>query len=65
MVNFQLNDPSIESQWRALILFGRNSASYKFAFAKSLLELADKETTRIRLQDLAVPNTKNWFSACS
>lgn len=62
MVNFQLNDPSIESQWRALILFGRNSASYKFAFAKSLLELADKETTRIRLQDLAVPFSKNLIA---
>jgi hypothetical protein len=62
MVNFQLNDPSIESQWRALILFGRNSASYKFAFAKSLLELADKETTRIRLQDLAVPFIKNLIA---
>jgi hypothetical protein len=52
---FQINDPSIESQWRALILFGKNSATYKFAFAKALLELIDKEKTNISLQDLAKP----------
>jgi hypothetical protein len=23
-VKFQINDPSIESQWRAIILFGKN-----------------------------------------
>ena len=47
MINFQLNDPSLESQWRAIILFGRNSATYKFAFAKSLLELVNNETAII------------------
>ena len=26
MTNFQVKDPSIESQWRAIILFGKNSA---------------------------------------
>lgn len=59
MVKFQENDPSLESQWRALILFGKNSATYKFAFAKSLLELVDEETTRISLKDLAVPFSRN------
>jgi len=59
MVKFQENDPSLESQWRALILFGKNSATYKFAFAKSLLELVDQETTRISLKDLAVPFSRN------
>ena len=43
MIAFQANDPSLESQWRALILFGKNSATYKFAFAKSLLEIVEKE----------------------
>nr|WP_121272499.1 HNH endonuclease domain-containing protein [Pedobacter schmidteae] len=52
---FQINDPSLESQWRALILFGKNSATYKFAFAKSLINLMDSQTTNIRLTDLAVP----------
>ena len=59
MTRFQLNDPSLESQWRAIILFGKNSATYKFAFAKSLLELVNKETTRISLQELAIPFSKN------
>jgi hypothetical protein len=52
---FQINDPSLESQWRALILFGKNSATYKFAFAKSLIDLIDNQTTTISLTDLAVP----------
>lgn len=59
MTNFQINDPSLESQWRALILFGKNSATYKFAFAKSLLELVDNETTKISLTDLSKPFSKN------
>ncbi|TCC97125.1 HNH endonuclease family protein [Pedobacter hiemivivus] len=52
---FQINDPSLESQWRSLILFGKNSATYKFAFAKSLIHLIDNQTTSISLADLAVP----------
>ena len=59
MTEFQINDPSLESQWRALILFGKNSATYKFAFAKSLLELIEKETTSISLNDLARPFSRN------
>lgn len=59
MTQFQINDPSLESQWRALILFGKNSATYKFAFAKSLLELVNKETTKISLTELAQPFSKN------
>jgi len=59
MTEFQINDPSIESQWRALILFGKNSATYKFAFAKSLLELIEKETTSISLKELARPFSRN------
>ena len=58
-VNFQINDPTLESQWRAIILFGKNSATYKFAFAKSLLELIEKERTKISLQDLSIPFANN------
>jgi len=29
-----------EAYWRSIVLFGGNVASYKFALAKSLLELA-------------------------
>ena len=59
MVQFLINDPSLESQWRALVLFGKNTATYKFAFAKSLLELVEKETTSITLKELAVPFSRN------
>jgi hypothetical protein len=52
---FQINDPSIESQWRALILFGKNSATYKFAFAKALLGLIKEQKTKISLSELAIP----------
>lgn len=58
-INFQDNDPTLESQWRSLILFGKNSATYKFALAKSLLELVRNEQTKITLQDLAIPFSKN------
>jgi hypothetical protein len=52
---FQINDPSIESQWRAIILFGKNSATYKFAFAKALLELIDRQKNKISLEELSIP----------
>ena len=55
MTLFQINDPSIESQWRSLILFGKNSATYKFAFAKSLLEVVEYQKTTISLDDLSIP----------
>jgi hypothetical protein len=58
-VNFRQNDPSLESQWRAIILFGKNSATYKFSFAKSLLEFVEKGQTRISLNELAVPFSKH------
>lgn len=59
MVKFQVNDPSLESQWRAIILFGKNSATYKFAFAKTLLELVEQEKTTANLTDLAEPFSRH------
>jgi hypothetical protein len=59
MIKFQQNDVSLESQWRAIILFGKNTATYKFAFAKSLLEIIEKENTRISLTDLSVAFANN------
>jgi hypothetical protein len=55
LTKFQINDPSIESQWRAIILFGKNSATYKFAFAKALLEVIELQKTTIPLSDLSIP----------
>ncbi len=59
MIQFQVEDPSLESQWRAIILFGKNSATYKFAFAKALLELVSEEKTRVSLKELADPFSRN------
>lgn len=56
---FQINDPSLESQWRAIILFGKNSATYKFAFAKSILELLELGKSTMSLIDLADPFSRN------
>lgn len=59
MTRFQEMVPTLDSYWRSIILIGRNVASYKFALAKSLYELAEKETTFISLEDLAKPFSKN------
>jgi hypothetical protein len=52
-------NPTREDYWRSVILFGRNVASYKFALAKSLLELATDEPNFIRLDQLAVPFSRH------
>jgi len=59
MPQFIETKPTNETLWRAIILFGRNVASYKFALGKALLELADAETTFIKLEDLAEPFSKH------
>jgi len=56
---FQNEYPSIESYWRAIVLFGKNVASYKFALATSLLELAPQGKTIITLEELAEPFSRN------
>jgi len=49
---YELN-PSHENYWRAIILFGRNVASYKFALAKSLYDLRNSSDDLVLLDDLA------------
>jgi HNH endonuclease len=51
-------DPKLEDYWRAIILFGKNVACYKFALAKSLLELAPQGKTTITLEELAEPYSR-------
>jgi hypothetical protein len=51
--DFLYQDSKIESFWRGLILFGQNSASYKFAFAKSLLELKAESGKALKLHEIA------------
>lgn len=55
---FKEQFPSLESYWRSIILFGLNVASYKFALAKSLLEIAPTGKTSITLQELAEPYSR-------
>ena len=52
MKHFYEVTPTVENYWRAIILFGRNSASYKFALAKSLFDLR-QSSGLIKLEDLA------------
>lgn len=53
MSRFYEIDPSLENYWRAIILFGKNTASYKFALAKALYELPSLGKTFIPMQELA------------
>ncbi len=59
IAQFQQEYPSNESYWRAIILFGRNVASYKFALAASLLELAEQGKTHVSLEELSLPYSKH------
>ncbi len=55
MSGFTDTSPDLETYWRSIILFGRNVASYKFALAKSLIELGAREQELIRLEELSEP----------
>ena len=59
MRRFAAPEPTLAGTWRAIILFGRNTASYKFALGKSLLELAGQGSETIALEQLAVPFARN------
>lgn len=47
--------PSIEDCWRGVILYGRNSATYKFALAAALLELSPRAGQLLKMEDIALP----------
>jgi len=53
MERFHQNTPTLDNYWRAIILFGNNTASYKFALGKSLLEVSNQSSDLIRIEDLA------------
>ena len=52
---YQGEAPSLESYWRSIILFGVNSASYKFALARSMMDVAKTGVSEVSLDDLALP----------
>lgn len=53
MNEFLKDDQSIESQFRSIVLFGRNVATYKFALAHSLLDLSQQDKTFVSLEELS------------
>jgi 5-methylcytosine-specific restriction endonuclease McrA len=59
MNSFTEIQPTLENNWRSVILFGRNVASYKFALGKSLLELAEKDQETVSLDELAEPFSRH------
>src|SRR6187455_1350134 len=59
MAEFLERERSPENYWRAVILFGQNVASYKFALAKSLIELSEGGQDFIKLEDLAEPFSRH------
>lgn len=58
MNKFIIDQPTLDSYFRGIVLFGKNSATYKFALGKSLIELSNKGTDFISLKDLAIPFIK-------
>lgn len=58
-MDFYQIHPTLENYWRSIILFGRNSASYKFALAKSLFDFKGRSNDLITLEELAVPFTSH------
>lgn len=59
MTDFLAKAPTLDANWRAVVLFGRNVASYKFALGKTLLELANRPDDRVPLEDVAAPFARN------
>ena len=56
---FDAPETTPEDHWRAIVLFGRNVASYKFALGKSLIELAVEAKTEVNLEELAIPFSRH------
>lgn len=51
--SFMPRNPSVEECWRGIILYGDNSATYKFALAESLLLLNRQAGQLIKMEELA------------
>src|ERR1700758_2203845 len=67
VTDFLAKRPTLDANWRAVVLFGRNVASYKFALAKTLLGVADRPDDHMPFQDLAAPFARQCmsFSTCA
>lgn len=58
-MEFYQVDPSLENYWRGIILFGKNTAAYKFALAQALYELHASANDLITLEQLAEPFSRH------
>lgn len=58
-MDFYETEPTRDNCWRAVILFGDNQASYKFALAKALYDLRYNQSDLITLSELAAPYSKH------
>lgn len=58
-MDFYQAEPTLENYWRAIILFGKNVATYKFALAKSLYELGYVNNDLVSLEQLAAPFSRH------
>ena len=56
---FQKKHPTCETYWRSIVVFGANTATYKFALAKSLLELIKQDKDCVTLAELAEPYSRH------
>ena len=54
IARFAYEIPSLDSYWRAIVIFGQNVASYKFALAGALLEIGTGSEV-LSLDELALP----------
>ena len=50
---FREDDLTNETIWRSIILFGKNTASYKFSLAKGILDLAKQGKSVVSYEELA------------
>ncbi|MCM3006866.1 HNH endonuclease domain-containing protein [Priestia koreensis] len=55
MNQFIIDQPTLDSYFRGVILFGKNVASYKFALGKSLIDLAVDGKDFVSEKELAIP----------
>jgi 5-methylcytosine-specific restriction endonuclease McrA len=53
VAEFREDDLTNETIWRSIILFGKNTASYKFSLAKGILDLAKQGKSVVSYEELA------------
>ena len=55
---FEKYEQSPQNYWRSIILLGKNTASYKFAWAKTLNEFVKKNQNRFTMDEAATEQMK-------